>query len=164
MRFTNLTTIMLPGGDKATDFVEFTFADFKKLLKLHEKYSVVSSELLEEQKASSKYEMSSALEKLGKRNRALKKHKLIAEQQVEKVEALELALGVRENRIAELEAQVAEEIENFSILKRNYDALLRNIDEEEDGSRSMTPSATRGWDTITSRRALPGSYGTGKRR
>lgn len=164
VRFTNLTTIMLPGGDKATDFVEFTFADFKKLLKLHEKYSVVSSKLLEEQKASSKYEMSSALEKLGKRNRALKKHKLIAEQQVEKVEALELALGVKENRIAELEAQVAEEIENFSILKRNYDALLRNIDEEEDGSRSMTPSATRGWDTITSRRALPGSYGTGKRR
>lgn len=29
VRFTNLTTIMLPGGDKATDFVEFTFADFK---------------------------------------------------------------------------------------------------------------------------------------
>ena len=164
VRFTNLTKIMLPGGEKATDLVEFTFADFKKLLKQHEKTSLASSELLKEQKALAKAELHSALDKLGKRDRSLKKHKLIAEQQVEKVEALELALGMNEKRIAELEARLAEEAESFSILKRNYDAVLRNIDEEDDSSKSMTPPAPRGWDTITNRRALPGSYGTGKRR
>lgn len=155
---------MLPGGEKATDLVEFTFADFKKLLKQHEKTSLASSELLKEQKALAKAELHSALDKLGKRDRSLKKHKLIAEQQVEKVEALELALGMNEKRIAELEARLAEEAESFSILKRNYDAVLRNIDEEDDSSKNMTLPAPRGWDTITNRRALPGSYGTGKRR
>lgn len=164
VRFTNLTKIMLPGGEKATDLVEFTFADFKKLLKQHEKTSLASSELLKEQKALAKAELHSALDKLGKRDRSLKKHKLIAEQQVEKVEALELALGMNEKRIAELEARLAEEAESFSILKRNYDAVLRNIDEEDDSSKNMTLPAPRGWDTITNRRALPGSYGTGKRR
>jgi Skp family chaperone for outer membrane proteins len=164
VRFTNLTGIVLSGGEKATEFVEFTFADFKKFIRQQEKNSLAGSERLKERKASTEAELHSALEKLSKRDRALKKHKLIAEQQVEKVEALELALGVNKSRITELEAQLANEVESFSILKRNYDAVLRNIDEEDDGSKSMTPSPTRGWDTITSRKPLPGSYGTGKRR
>jgi chromosome segregation ATPase len=164
VKFTNVTSVLLPGDDEATDFIEFTFAALKKLLKQHERNEIAATESAEELERLARKELRRVSAKLSKADAALKKSEEATQELRERLETIERVKLENEGEISELQKELEVRDADFNILKRNYDVLLKNIDDEaEPPPRSEGPKHND-WGSISARKPLPGSYGTGKRR
>ena len=163
VKFTNVTSVLLPGDVKPTDFIEFTFASLKKLLKQNEKNAIAAIEATEEQERLASKKLRSASTKLAKADVALKKSKEAAQQFRDRVEALELAKIEQEEQISELQERLQRLRDEESLLQQNYDRLLKNIEEEPEQTHRPAGLQSPDWSSITNRKPMPGSYKTGKR-
>ncbi|WP_219063861.1 hypothetical protein [Pseudomonas sp. UMAB-08] len=163
LKYTNVTSVLLPGDDKPTDFIEFTFASLKKLLKQHEQNAIAAIEAAEAQERLASKKLRSASTKLAKADVALKKSKEAAQQLRERAEALELVKMEREEQISELQEKLQSLMDEESLLQQNYNRLLKNIDEEPEQTHRPNGLQSPDWSGITNRKPVPGGYKTGKR-
>ena len=163
VKFTNVTSVLLPGDVKPTDFIEFTFTSLKKLLKQNEKNAIAAIEATEEQERLASKKLRSASTKLAKADVALKKSKEAAQQFRDRVEALELAKIEQEEQISELQERLQRLRDEESLLQQNYDRLLKNIEEEPEQTHRPDGLQSPDWSSITNRKPVPGGYKTGKR-
>ncbi|ETF09775.1 hypothetical protein [Pseudomonas moraviensis] len=164
VKFTNVTSVLLPGDDEATDFIEFTFAALKKLLKQHERNVITATEAAEELERLARKELRRTSARLSKADAALKKSDEVTRELRERVETLERVKLDNEGQISGLRKDLEVWDAEFNILKRNYDVLLKNIDDEAEPPPRSEGARHNDWGNITARKPLPGSYGTGKRR
>ena len=163
VKFTNVTSVLLPGDVNPTDFIEFTFASLKKLLKQNEKNAIAALEASEQQERLASKKLRSASTKLAKADVALKKSKEAAQQFRGRVEALELVKIEQEEQISELQERLQRLRDEESILQQNYDRLMKNIEEEPEQTHRPAGLQSPDWSSITNPKPVPGGYKTGKR-
>lgn len=164
VKFTYITSVLLPGDDEATRLIEFTLPTLKKLLKDQHRTILAAAEAADSKVAAADKASRAAAAKLSKAKLALAKSQHALEQMRDAKEKLEVQRLEQARASAELAEKLAQSEARYEVLERNYQVLLRNIDEEVEPLDQGRMSVAGDWSTITNPKPLPGSYGTKKRR
>lgn len=157
VKFTAVASVILPDDERATDLVEFKPAALKKLLGQLADASAEQSSEQERALRASKRALGKAEKEL-LRSQAdfdeLKGETILQEQSI-----LDLKDQLRDlrARCQDLASDLEREQSAHQVVKRNYEQVLANLEDDSIPLKSDIPGA-RGFEEITNRRRLPGSF------
>lgn len=164
VKFTNVTWVLLPGDDEASQLVEFTLPTLKKFIKNKDRTILAAVEDADSKVALADKALRAATAKLSKAELALAKTQRALKQMRDAKGELERQNLEQVRAAAEIAEDLAQSETRLEVLQRNYDILLRNIDEEVEPVGQAKMTASGDWSKITNPKPLPGSYGTKARR